>query len=168
MNVIELMTELHCAEIVRFVKACEKLPDSDLDTVLSEYEPEPWRDESVTLREMLGRAAAFAAPWMDAINGHKVDYEPKTLPDMELSISLNRTGFLALLKSVQQDNSYELTFVDSGCEPPMVFSYGGVLAHAITNATYRRLSILGALRRLNVGVDRLTDPIDFHSSSPKP
>ena len=37
------------------------------------------------------------------------------------------------------------TFVDGTCDPPEVFTYGGMLAHVLTFAAHRRTLALGAL-----------------------
>jgi len=161
MNVPELMTEHHCWEMLRFIDACEKLPDERLDKPMDAYDPFPWCEGLVTLREMMGRACGFAAPWMDAINGEKVVYDPKTLNEMREAVPVNRDGFLRILRAVEKDGSYDLTFVDAVCDPPHVFSYVGVLTHALTHAAFRRMAITQALRTLDVGVDRVTDPIGF-------
>ena len=161
MNVPELMTEHHCWEMLRFIEACENLPHDRLDAEMATFEPYPWCDPSVSLRQMLGRACAFAAPWMEAINGQKEDYAPDTLPKMREVVPINREGMLQLLRAIEKDGSYDLTFVDAVCDPPHVFSYGGVLTHALTHAAYRRMAIAQELRKLNVGIDGLRDPIDF-------
>ena len=161
MNVIELMTEHHCWEMERILGACKDLSAEILDAPSSGIEPETWREPTVTLREMLGRAAAFAAPWMEAINNEKTDYCPAEPRDIADAIAVNRDGFLRIVRAVDRDQSYDLTFVDSGCEPPMVFTYSGILAHALTNAAYRRICLTVDLQRLGVVIDRMRDPIDF-------
>lgn len=161
MNVPELMTRHHCWEMLRFIDACEKLPDERLDVVMATFEPYGWCEPTVTLRQMMGKACAFAAPWMDAVNSEKVDYRPATLAAMREALPLNCDGFLKILSAVEKDNSYDLTFVDAVCDPPEVFSYVGILAHALTNAAYRRMVIAQELRGLNVGIDNHRDPIDF-------
>ncbi|MDR3687978.1 MAG: helix-turn-helix domain-containing protein [Fimbriimonas sp.] len=165
MNVPELMTRHHCAEMIRFIEACEKLPDDRLDRPMSTFEPYIWCDPTVTLRQMMGRASAFAAPWMDAINGEKVEYAPSTLEAMREAVPINQEGFLRILAAVDRDGSYDLTFVDAVCDPPEVFSYVGVLCHALTNAAYRRMVITQELRSLEIGIDKLQDPIDFARGS---
>ena len=37
------------------------------------------------------------------------------------------------------------TFVDATCDPPQVFTYGGMLAHVLTFAAHRRTLAIGAL-----------------------
>ena len=160
MNITELMTEHHYHEMTRFLETCSQLPESALDQMLPGYETYPWMDPRLTLRQSLARASAFAAPWIEAINGQKTDYEPLTIPEMQEANRVNRDGFLAIIKTVDRDQSYGLTFVDAGCEPPQVFSYAGVIAHSLTTAAYRRLSISEALRGHGVTDFRVSDPID--------
>lgn len=74
------------------------------------------------------------------------------------------TGFLRLLAAVEKDNSYDMTFVDAVCDPPEVFSYVGVLTHALTYAAYRRMVISQELRTLDVGIDGVRDPIEYPGS----
>jgi len=164
MNVPELMTKHHCWEMARFIDACEKLPPERLDQPMATYEPYIWCEPTVTLRQMLGRACAFAAPWMESINGEETEYNPETLPAMREAVEINREGFLRLLTAIEKEGSYDMTFVDSVCEPPMVFSYVGVLSHALTHAAYRRMVISQELRPLDVGIDGVRDPIDFAAS----
>ena len=161
LNVPELMTKHHCWEMVRFLDACEKLPEARLDEPMATYETYPWCEPVVTLRQMLGRGCAFAAPWMDSINGEKTEYEPKSLLAMREAVERNRDGFLRLLAAIDKDGSYDMTFVDSECDPPMVFSYVGVLTHALTHAAYRRMAISQELRTLDVGIEGVRDPIDY-------
>jgi AraC family transcriptional regulator len=37
------------------------------------------------------------------------------------------------------------TFVDAICDPPEVFTYGGMIAHVLTFAAHRRTLVAGAL-----------------------
>ena len=168
MNVPELMTKHHCWEMLRFLDACEALPDNQLDQPMATYEPYIWCEPEVTLRQMLGRACAFAAPWMDSINGEKTEYEPETLVAMREAVKKNEEGFLKLFAAIDGEGSYDLTFVDTQCDPPIVFSYVGVLTHALTHAAYRRMVISQELRPLGVGIDRVRDPIDYVKTVSEP
>ncbi|HEY6739217.1 MAG TPA: hypothetical protein VI076_10245 [Actinopolymorphaceae bacterium] len=46
-------------------------------------------------------------------------------------------------------------FVDATCDPPEVFTYGGMLARRLTYAVHRRTLVTGALH--TVGVTDLGD-----------
>ena len=47
-----------------------------------------------------------------------------------------------VIRTVERDRSWDLTFVDAVCEPPEVFSYGGVIGHVLTNNAYRRFALV--------------------------
>ena len=47
------------------------------------------------------------------------------------------------------------TFVDALCDPPRVFTYGGMVAHVLTYAAHRRTLVAGAL--YSAGVRDLED-----------
>ena len=42
------------------------------------------------------------------------------------------------------------TFVDATCDPPRVFTYGGMLAHVLTFAAHRRTLAIGALHSAGI------------------
>lgn len=161
MNAIERMVEHHCMLMHRFIDRCETLPAGRLDEPLKAAGPLPWVSSTPTLRALLGKASAFAAPWMEAVNGIKSDYCPTELPAMKRAVDANRAGFFAILKAVEEDGSWDLTFVDSVCEPPEVFGYGGVIGHMLTYSAYRRLALLQELKSL--GFDDLGsgDPLEY-------
>ena len=46
---------------------------------------------------------------------------------------------------IVEEGRLDETFVDTHCDPPQVFSYGGVVAHVLTFAAYRRTLVCGAL-----------------------
>ena len=47
-------------------------------------------------------------------------------------------------------NRLDETFVDAVCEPPEVFTYGGMLAHVLTFAAHRRTLAIGALHSAGI------------------
>lgn len=163
MKVPELMTEHHVWQMGHFLTACSSLTDEQLDTPLAARDPFPWCTEPPTLRDMLGKASAFAAPWMEAINGIKSEYHPGTLDAMREALPVNRAGFFDILKAVEADNSYDLTFVDAVCDPPHVFSYGGVIAHVLTHTAYRRAAISHRLHGLGVEFTEASDALGMPS-----
>ena len=54
-------------------------------------------------------------------------------------------AFLAQVRDVVEDGRLDETFVDAFCEPPEVFTYGGMIAHVLTFAAHRRTLVCGAL-----------------------
>ena len=53
------------------------------------------------------------------------------------------------------------TFIDTTCDPPQTFSYGGLVAHVLTFSAVRRTMAIGALE--TAGIDDLGagDPMRF-------
>jgi hypothetical protein len=50
---------------------------------------------------------------------------------------------------------------DALCDPPVSFSYGGVVAHVTTHAAHRRHVLAAALRELGVADAEPGDPMHF-------
>ena len=46
-------------------------------------------------------------------------------------------------KEVSDDGRLDETFVDGICDPPEVFTYGGMVAHVLTFAAHRRTLVCG-------------------------
>lgn len=161
MQTPELMTEHHAWHTAKLLDRVAAGPDSDLDRVMQASEPLPWMERKATLRQMLGRASAFAAPWMHAINGIETDYSPATIPEMREALERSRIAFLELIRSVANDDSWNLTFVDGVCDPPEVFSYGGVIGHVLTFNAYRRLALITELKSLGHEGLGYGDPIEY-------
>ncbi|MGZ4355129.1 MAG: helix-turn-helix domain-containing protein, partial [Gaiellaceae bacterium] len=51
------------------------------------------------------------------------------------------------------------TFVDAICDPPEIFTYGGMIAHVLTFAAHRRTLVCGALHDAGVGDLGAGDPM---------
>jgi len=168
MKVPELMIEHHTWLMGQYLHEMAALSDETLDMPLPVTEPFPWCDPKVTLRQMAGSAVAYAAPWMHSINGIETPYRPSTIEEMRSALPVNLAGFRDILNAVEKDNSYDLTFVDAVCDPPMVFSYGGVIAHVLSHTTFRQYVIGQTLAALGHPGPKAKDPIDFASGNLNP
>ena len=49
------------------------------------------------------------------------------------------------MRSIIEEGRLDETFVDAVCDPPEVFTYGGMIAHVLTFAAHRRTLVCGAL-----------------------
>ena len=58
--------------------------------------------------------------------------------------------FLARAHEVIDESRLDETFVDATCDPPRVFTYGGMLAHVLTFAAHRRTLAIGALHSAGI------------------
>lgn len=54
-------------------------------------------------------------------------------------------AFVESVKSIVGEDRFDETFVDVLCEPPRVFTDGGVITHVLTFAAHRRTLVCGAL-----------------------
>ena len=59
-------------------------------------------------------------------------------------------AFLDHAREVIDANRLDETFVDATCDPPQVFTYGGMLAHVLTFAAHRRTLAIGALHSAGI------------------
>jgi hypothetical protein len=58
--------------------------------------------------------------------------------------------FLDHAREVIEAKRLDETFVDGVCDPPEVFTYGGMLAHVLTFAAHRRTLAIGALHSAGI------------------
>src|SRR5260370_32543710 len=65
----------------------------------------------------------------------------------ELGARLSEVGpaFIEQVYAVVDQGRLDETFVDAVCDPPEVFTYGGMIAHVLTFAAHRRTLVCGAL-----------------------
>ena len=54
-------------------------------------------------------------------------------------------AFLGAVRRIVAEGRLDETFVDATCEPPRVFTYGGMVSHVLTFAAHRRTLVVGAL-----------------------
>jgi len=62
-------------------------------------------------------------------------------------------AFLAQVRTIVDEGRLDETFVDAVCDPPEVFTYGGMSAHVLTFAAHRPTLVCGAL--IDAGVTDL-------------
>jgi AraC family transcriptional regulator len=105
-------------------------------------------DGRMTLRTLLSRLIGQMDMWNCAIATQDYDWSVEQNESLEqMHDRLSRVGpaFLDQVRSFVQDRRLDETFVDALCEPPEVFTYGGMIAHVLTFAAYRRTLVVGAL-----------------------
>lgn len=165
MNYVDRMIEHHCYCVGQCLDACASMTDEELDRLSHDDRPLPWFDGAVSLRVLLGRTCAFAAPWIEAINGIQTDYSPSDVGEMRSATQASRVAFTEIVRAVERDKSWNLTFVDSVCEPPEVFSYGGVISHVLTMNVVRRSALLRELSHRGIEGLGYGDPMHFNATT---
>jgi AraC-like DNA-binding protein len=152
MDLLQRMVEHHVWLLGEMVDRAASLPVEALDRPI-ELSVES-TDDDPTLRSLLSRLVGQLAMWNAAIDGRPYDF---AVERGECPASLRRRLDEAgprFLETVR-DADFDETFVDAVCEPPEVFTYGGMVAHVLTFAAHRRTLVCGAFR--DAGVTDLGD-----------
>ena len=105
-------------------------------------------DDDVTLRSLLSRLVGQMDMWNAAIENRSYDFEierDESLVSIRRRLELAGPTFLDHAREVIAEKRLDDTFVDATCDPPQVFTYGGMLAHVLTFASHRRTLAIGAL-----------------------
>jgi AraC family transcriptional regulator len=105
-------------------------------------------DDDPTLRSLLARLVGQLAMWDAAVRDRPYDFDAERYETIaQLQAKLARVGpaFLADVRAIVDEGRLDETFVDAVCDPPMVFTYGGMIAHVLTFAAHRRTLACGAL-----------------------
>ena len=74
-------------------------------------------------------------------------------------------AFLAQVRAIIDEGRLDETFVDAVCDPPEVFTYGGMIAHVLTFAAHRRTLVCGALADAGVTDLGSGDPMRWVASA---
>jgi AraC family transcriptional regulator len=64
------------------------------------------------------------------------------------------------VRGIRDRNVRDTAFVDALCDPPEMFTFGGMVAHVLTWSAHRRLVIAGALRNLGADIGS-ADPLEW-------
>jgi len=113
-------------------------------------------DDRPTLRSLLSRLVGQLAQWNAATAGLPYDFATEDGASVgSLRARLAECGpeFTAGLAQIVREDRLDETFVDAVCDPPRVFTYGGMIAHVLTFGAHRRTLVCGALA--NVGINDL-------------
>jgi AraC-like DNA-binding protein len=94
------------------------------------------------IEPLLERLVGQLEMWVAATNGR--GYEERS---GNLRARLDEAGptFIDLVRRVVAEGRLDETFVDAVCEPPEVFTYGGMIAHVLTFGGHRRTLALEKL-----------------------
>jgi len=105
-------------------------------------------DDDPTLRSLLSRLVGQMDMWNARIALTDYDWsveQGETIAHMRSRLATVGPAFLGNVRDACEQGRLEETFVDTACEPPEVFTYGGMIAHVLTFAAHRRTLVAGAL-----------------------
>jgi AraC family transcriptional regulator len=105
------------------------------------------------VEELVERLVSQLEMWTAAVAGRP--YAGRS-GDLRSRLASAGPAFVALVRDVR--DRLDETFVDAVCEPPEVFTYGGMIAHVLTFGGYRRTRALELLDSKELGYG---DPMRF-------
>ncbi len=156
MDLLTRMVEHHVWLVGEMITRADGLSDEALDRpIVVSVEG---IDDAPTLRSLLSRLVGQLAMWHESINQRRYDFgveRDESTASMRRRLADAGPGFLTDVRTIIDEDRLEETFIDTTCDPPVVFTYGGVIAHVLTFAAHRRTLVCGAL--IDEGITDLGD-----------
>jgi AraC family transcriptional regulator len=119
-------------------------------------------DDVASLRSLLSRLIGQMHMWNCAIANEAYDWDleiDESPADMRSRLDHVGPIYLGHIREVCEQGRLDETFVDALCDPPEVFTYGGMIAHVLTFAAYRRTLAVQALDAAGIGDLGYGDPM---------
>ena len=154
MDLLIRMVEHHVWLVGEMVTRAETLDDAVLDARV-EISVDGI-DCDPTVRSLLSRLVGQLAMWDAATHDRPYDTEGErgeTVAEMRAKLDEVGPAFLDQVRTIVDEGRLDETFVDAICDPPEVFTYGGMIAHVLTFAAHRRTLVCGAF--LDAGITDL-------------
>ena len=146
MDLMTRMVEHHVWLVGELVQRAATLPEEVADAPIT-ISVEGIDDEP-TMRSLLARLVGQLEMWDAAIDGRPYDFEAergRTFCQIKEHLAAAGPAFLGDVRKIVAEDRLDETFVDAVCDPPEVFTYGGMIAHVLTFGAHRRTLVLGAL-----------------------
>ena len=105
-------------------------------------------DDDPTVLSLLARLVGQMAMWDAATHDRPYDIgaeRSESLDDIRAKLAEVGPAFLDQVRAIVAEGRLDETFVDALCDPPQIFTYGGMVAHVLTFAAHRRVLVCGAL-----------------------
>ncbi len=170
-DLIVKMVEHHVWMVGEMVDRASTLSDEQLDTPTGTG----IEDEPQTMRSLLSRLVGQMDMWNCAIALRDYDWEKENhegISSMRARLAEVSPVFVGQVNEVAEQGRLDETFVDALCDPAEVFTYGGMIAHVLTFAAYRRTLVAGALDEAGIKELGWGDPMTWvdgpTSPSPRP
>jgi len=142
------------------LEASLKLSDAQLDApLLTRIRIEPWWEPDNSLRQVLGRLTdtIWAAEMLKTVgwphsgegwieNGQATN--ASNVSDMIRQLDGYYRDYAPFVKHVKENDLWETTWVDAGCEPAETFTYATVIEYSLERGIYRRFVCQGLLEQM--------------------
>lgn len=159
MNLLVRMVEHHVWLLGQLLDRADRIDPALLDAPI-ELSVEGI-DDQPTMRSLLSRLVGQMDMWNNVIHDRPYDMaieQGESLSSIRRRLDQAGPAFLDEVRRVTEERRLDETFIDAHCEPPEVFTYGGLIAHVLTFAAFRRLLVLGALYRAGITDLEAGDP----------
>jgi AraC family transcriptional regulator len=93
-------------------------------------------DDEPTVLSLLARLVGQMAMWDAATHDRPYDIEAErseTLEDVRAKLIVG-PAFLDQVRAIVAEGRLDETFVDALCDPPEIFTYGGMIAHVCSRS----------------------------------
>ncbi len=160
MDLLVKMVEHHVWLVGEIVARAATLDGEQLDKPIKVSVDDG--DDVSSLRSLLSRLIGQMDMWNAALDNRAYDFRIESNEGIEsLQARLAEVGptYLGHIRSVCAEGRLDETFVDTVCDPPQVFTYGGMVAHVLTFAAYRRTLAVQALDAAGIGDLGFGDPM---------
>jgi AraC family transcriptional regulator len=121
-------------------------------------------DHDPTLRSACSRLVGQLAMWNAAVAGRSYDFgveRDESLASMRRRLADAGPEFTSLAEQLVSEGRLDETFVDTTCEKPELFTYGGMLAHVVAFGATRRTIVIGALHSAGITDLGAGDPMHW-------
>jgi AraC-like DNA-binding protein len=165
MDVLVRMVEHHVWLTGEMIERGDRLSAAQLDERI-ELSVEGI-DDDVSIRYLLDRLVWQEEMWLASVDDRPFQVPEcgieVTTPIAELRTRHAEAGsrFVALVNRLNEEGRFDESFVDTTCEPPRVFTYGGMVAHVLTFAAHRRSLLIGAFHSAGITDLGFGDPMHF-------
>ncbi len=162
MDLMTRMVEHHVWLVGELVDHCARLTLEQLDAPV-DLSVEGI-DDNPTVRSLLARLVGQMEMWDASMHDRPYDIDAERtweLPEIRSRLAAIGTVFIGQVREIAADDRLDETFVDTTCEPPRVFTYGGMVAHVLTFAAHRRVLVCGALHAAGIPDLGAGDPMDW-------
>jgi AraC-like DNA-binding protein len=151
MDLMNKMVEHHVWLVGEILERAGRLTEEQLDAPIQVSVEGV--DDDPTLRSLLSRLVGQMDMWNAAMESRAYDFaveRGESLASIRSRLRDAGPVFLDHAREVIEAKRLDETFVDGVCEPPEVFTYGGMLAHVLTFAAHRRTLAIGALHSAGI------------------
>jgi len=160
------MTEHHIWLVGQLIERASRLDEGQLDAPITLSVEGV--DDHPTMRSLLSRLVGQMEMWNHSVANRPYDFaveRDESLCSMRKRLAASAPVFLGHVRDACERGTLADTFVDAVCEPPHLFTYGGMIAHVLTYAAHRRTLVTGALYSAGIR-DLEDDPLAWEPIRP--